>query len=45
MIKPAFIFDGRDLLDHKKLHALGFNVYAIGKPPLTQTPALGAEQV
>jgi UDPglucose 6-dehydrogenase len=35
MVKPAFIFDGRNLLDHKKLHAMGFNVYAIGKPPLT----------
>jgi UDPglucose 6-dehydrogenase len=45
MVKPAFIFDGRDILDHKKLHALGFNVYAIGKPALTQIPALGAEQV
>jgi UDPglucose 6-dehydrogenase len=35
MIKPAFIFDGRNILDHKGLHATGFNVYAIGKPPLT----------
>ena len=37
MAKPAFIFDGRNILDHKKLHAMGFNVYAIGKPPLTYT--------
>ena len=35
MMKPAFIFDGRNMLDHKKLYAMGFNVYAIGKPPLT----------
>jgi UDPglucose 6-dehydrogenase len=35
MVKPAFIFDGRNILDHHRLHALGFNVYAIGKPPLT----------
>ncbi len=35
MVKPAFIFDGRNILDHKKVHELGFNVYAIGKPPLT----------
>ncbi len=35
MARPAFIFDGRNILDHKKLHAVGFNVYAIGKPPLT----------
>jgi UDPglucose 6-dehydrogenase len=35
MIKPAFIFDGRNVLDHQRLHSIGFNVYAIGKPPLT----------
>jgi UDPglucose 6-dehydrogenase len=35
MVKPAFIFDGRNILDHRQLHAIGFNVYAIGKPPLT----------
>jgi UDPglucose 6-dehydrogenase len=39
MVKPAFIFDGRNILDHKKLHGIGFNVYAIGKPPLTHTQA------
>jgi len=32
MSKPAFIFDGRDLLDHKRLFEIGFNVYPIGKP-------------
>jgi UDPglucose 6-dehydrogenase len=36
MVKPAFIFDGRNILDHQRLHALGFNVYAIGKPPLVR---------
>jgi UDPglucose 6-dehydrogenase len=35
MTKPAFIFDGRNILDHKKLFNLGFNVYSIGKPSLT----------
>lgn len=35
MVKPAFIFDGRNILDHQRLYAIGFNVYAIGKPPLT----------
>ena len=35
MSKPAFIFDGRNLLDHAGLYALGFNVYPIGRPPLT----------
>jgi UDPglucose 6-dehydrogenase len=34
MVKPAFIFDGRNLLDHQKLYQIGFNVYAIGKPAL-----------
>jgi UDPglucose 6-dehydrogenase len=35
MIHPSFIFDGRNILDHKKLHNIGFNVYPIGKPPQT----------
>jgi UDPglucose 6-dehydrogenase len=35
MVKPAFVFDGRNILDHKALYELGFNVYAIGKPALT----------
>ena len=39
MTKPAFIFDGRNLLDHKKLYNIGFNVYPIGKPPLTHLVA------
>lgn len=32
MEKPAFVFDGRGILDHAALQRLGFNVYAIGKP-------------
>jgi UDPglucose 6-dehydrogenase len=39
MIQPAFIFDGRNILDHKKLHEIGFNVYAIGRPPRTHFPS------
>jgi UDPglucose 6-dehydrogenase len=35
MVKPAFIFDGRNILDHRQLYTLGFNVYAVGKKPLT----------
>jgi UDPglucose 6-dehydrogenase len=35
MVKPAFIFDGRNILDRKKLFEIGFNVFPIGKPPLT----------
>lgn len=34
MQKPAFLFDGRRLLDKEKMHALGFNVYSIGSAPL-----------
>ncbi len=35
MRKPSFVFDGRNILDHKLLYSIGFNVYPIGKPPLT----------
>jgi UDPglucose 6-dehydrogenase len=31
MLKPAQIFDGRNVLDHEELRAIGFRVYAIGK--------------
>lgn len=34
MAKPAFLFDGRNILDHVRLHAAGFNVYPVGKPAL-----------
>lgn len=32
MRKPAFVFDGRNILDHEALRAIGFQVYSIGKP-------------
>jgi len=35
MQKPAFIFDGRNILDHQHLFRIGFNVFPVGKPPLT----------
>ena len=35
MAKPAFIFDGRNILDHAACFRIGFNVYPIGKPSLT----------
>ena len=35
MVKPAFIFDGRNILDHQRCFDIGFNVYPVGKPPLT----------
>ncbi|MDQ8185614.1 UDP-glucose 6-dehydrogenase [Pelagicoccus sp. SDUM812002] len=31
MFKPAFVFDGRNILDHEKLRKIGFVVYAIGR--------------
>ncbi len=34
MVKPAFLFDGRNILDHEALYAIGFNVFPIGKRPL-----------
>ena len=34
MEKPAFLFDGRNHLDHQALHDIGFNVYSIGKAAL-----------
>jgi len=34
MVKPAFIFDGRNHLEHEKLFEIGFNVFPLGKPPL-----------
>ena len=34
MIDPAFIFDGRNHLDHDKLYKIGFNVFPLGKSPL-----------
>jgi len=35
MIKPAFIFDGRNILDHRRLFEIGFNVYPVGKRVLS----------
>ncbi len=34
MEKPAFLFDGRNLLDHDKLFKIGFSVFRIGRPSL-----------
>jgi len=35
MVKPAFIFDGRNIIDHQRCFDIGFNLFPIGKPPLT----------
>jgi UDPglucose 6-dehydrogenase len=35
MEKPAFIFDGRNILDHEELFRIGFEVYPLGSQELT----------
>ena len=35
MAHPAFVFDGRNCLDGRRLFGLGYNVFRIGKPALT----------
>ncbi len=35
MEKPAFIFDGRNILPHKELFEIGFNVIPLGMPELS----------
>jgi UDPglucose 6-dehydrogenase len=35
MERPAFLFDGRNLLDPEELHRIGFNVFPIGRPDRT----------
>ena len=35
MRHPAFIFDGRNFLDHQALFDLGYHVYPIGRPPMS----------
>ena len=34
MEKPAFLFDGRNWVDHNALHKIGFNVFPLGRSPL-----------
>jgi len=36
MEKPAFVFDGRNILPHRGLHDIGFSVFPIGRPALRQ---------
>ena len=33
MEKPAFVFDGRKILNHNQLQSIGFTAYEIGKAP------------
>ena len=37
MNKPAFLFDGRNIVDHQKAYEIGFNVYPIGKSAFVNT--------
>ncbi|CUI14589.1 UDP-glucose 6-dehydrogenase, putative, partial [Bodo saltans] len=37
MMKPAFFFDGRLIVDRTKLQAIGFEVFTIGKPSQSTT--------
>ncbi|KAH8741937.1 UDP-glucose 6-dehydrogenase [Cryptosporidium ryanae] len=37
MEKPAYIFDGRNFLDHQKLFKIGFNVISIGISPMVHS--------
>lgn len=36
MLKPAFVFDGRDVVSNDNLLSLGFKVYKVGKPVVNQ---------
>jgi len=35
MEKPAFLFDGRNILNHQELYQMGFNVYPLGKAAMS----------
>lgn len=39
MYKPAFAFDGRNILPHQEMDAIGFDVHAIGKSASTRHSA------
>ncbi|MBW6466715.1 MAG: nucleotide sugar dehydrogenase [Brevefilum sp.] len=42
MAHPAFIFDGRNILNHQALFEMGFNVYAVGKEPRVKFNAISS---
>ncbi len=35
MVKPAFLFDGRNIVDDRECFSIGFNVYPVGKAGLS----------
>lgn len=45
MAHPAFIFDGRNILNHEKLFKIGFNVYPIGKAAMKHFNRVNAEKI
>jgi UDPglucose 6-dehydrogenase len=44
MHKPAFAFDGRNILPHAALRSIGFQVHAIGKPAHRTGPSVNADR-
>lgn len=40
MEKPAFIFDGRNILDHQAIFEIGFNVFPLGMAKMSHLPEL-----
>jgi UDPglucose 6-dehydrogenase len=42
MLKPAFLFDGRKIVDHERVLEIGFHVETIGKR-VTRSPLLRAD--
>merc|ERR1712019_184074 len=37
MLKPAFLFDGRNMLDHSELERIGYEVHTLGKAKMQAT--------
>ena len=42
MLKPAFVFDGRMILDHQALLDIGFHVETIGESPRKNANGIAA---
>merc|ERR1712084_217130 len=46
MLKPAFLFDGRNMLDHAELERIGYEVHTLGKAKvLAKAQPLGPSDV
>ena len=41
MVKPAFLFDGRNVVDLEAARAVGFETYSIGRPATVDLPGQG----